>query len=90
MNQKTSVRELLLEAAGFVDVKYISNSQWANFNEYIMHYEFELALDSLMELADEVEGHFEYGFWLNLKKAANSMGLISAPKIIEQKISESL
>lgn len=88
MSRETSTKELLLVAAGFVDTKYIANRQWANFNEYITNYELEIALDSLLELADEVEGHFEYGFWHNLEQAATKMKLFNHQKIIEQKISK--
>jgi len=88
MNKKANIRQLLQEAADFIDKKYATNRQLANFTDYINHHEFEPALDSLLELANEVEDHFDYRFWLCLKQAANKMKLASYEKIIEQKISE--
>lgn len=52
------------------------------------HHEYGLALDSLIELSDEVEDRFTYGFWLNLEKAACLMELIHIQEIIKNKISD--
>jgi Elongation factor Tu C-terminal domain len=87
MKRKQTTKQLLIEAADFLDKKYNTQSQRINFAEYIDHNEFELALDSLLELSDEVEDRFEYGFWLNLELAANKMKLTDHEKKIKQKIS---
>ena len=86
--QNRTVKKLLLEAANFVDSKYDVQRQRINFSEFIDRNEFELALDSLLELSDEVEECFEYGFWMNLKQAAVVMKLIDQKKRIDQKISD--
>ncbi len=83
-----TIIKLLLEAANFVDSKYDAQRQRVNFTEFIERNEFELALDSLIELSDEVDVCFEYGFWMNLKQAAVIMKLIDQKKIIDQKISD--
>ena len=86
--QNRTVNKLLREAANFVDSKYDAQRQRVNFTEFIERNEFELALDSLLELSDEIEECFEYGFWMNLKQAAIIMKLIDQMKIIDQKISD--
>ena len=83
-----TVKKLLFEAANFVDSKYDAQRQRVNFTEFIERNEFELALDSLLELSDEVEECFEYGFWMNLKQAAVIMKLIDQEKRIDQTISD--
>jgi len=88
MKRKLPTKQLLIEAAGFVDKKYNTQSQLINFAEYIEYNEFELALDSLLELSNEVEDRFEYGFWLNLEQAASKMKLADHEIIIKQKISD--
>lgn len=88
MKRTLTTKQLLIEAAGFVDKKYNTQRQRINFAEYIGYNEFELALDSLLELADEVEDRFEYGFWLNLEQAASKMKLSDHGKIIKQKITD--
>lgn len=86
MTRRLTIKQLLIEAAGFVDEKYNDQRQRISFTEYIEYYEFELALDSLIELSDEVNNFFEYGFWLNLEKAATKMKLVNQERIIKQKI----
>lgn len=86
--RNSTVKKLLLEAVNFVDSKYDAQRQRVNFTEFIERNEFELALDSLLELSDEVELCFEYGFWMNLKQAAVIMKLIDQEKRIDQTISD--
>ena len=44
------------------------------------HHQYELALDSLIELSDVVEDRFTYKFWLNLDMAAGLRGLMALKK----------
>ncbi len=83
-----TVKELLLEAANFIDSKYDAQRQRINFTEFIERNELELALDSLFELSDEVEECFEYGFWMNLRQAAVIMKSIEQQERIDQKKSD--
>jgi len=88
MKRKLTAKQLLIEAAGFVDKKYSNQRQRIDFGEFIEYNEFELALDSLIELSDEVEERLEYGFWLYLELAAIKMKLADHEKVIKQKISD--
>jgi hypothetical protein len=88
MKRKTTTKQSLLEAAGFVDKKYNNQRQRIAFDEFIKYNEFELALDALIELPEEVDELFEYRFWVNLEQAAIKMKLADQEKIIQQKISD--
>lgn len=54
---------------------YKSHRQFINSVEFLEHNELELALDSLVELADETEHYFSEDFWLGLADSADKMGL---------------
>lgn len=86
MWNQSSIKKILLSAAGFVDEKYNSHRQKLAFNEYIEHYEFGLALDSLLELVDETEEKFTKEFWLLLKEAAQMMKLSEEVKRIDDSL----
>ena len=85
--QNRTVKKLLLEAANLLDKKYDDQRQKVYFTEFIESNELELALDSLIELSDEVDEYFEHKFWMNLKEIAIRMMLIDHMKRIDQKIS---
>ena len=88
MKSKETAKDILIAASKLVDKKFLAQRQLNNFHEFMEHHEYELALDSLIELSDEVEDRFTYEFWLNLDKAAGLMGLTHAQKIIKNKISD--
>ncbi|WP_255036858.1 hypothetical protein [Lacihabitans soyangensis] len=46
MKRTLTTKQLLIEAADFVERKYDNQRQRINFTEFIEHNEFELALDS--------------------------------------------
>ncbi len=71
-----------------MDNKYSSHRQKQYFAEYIEYNEFELALDSLIELSDESQDLFEYDFWVNIEQAAKQMNLVDHEKLIKERISE--
>lgn len=83
-----AVKKLLMEAANSIDEKYNTQRQRIYFSEYIEQYELALALDSLIELADETEEMFTYNFWSNLEQAAIIMELSQYQEIIRVKIND--
>jgi hypothetical protein len=87
MKSKETVKDILIDTSKLVDKKFHAQRQLINFHEFMEHHEYELALDSLIELSDEVEDRFTYGFWLNLDKVAVLMGLTHTQEIIKDKIS---
>jgi hypothetical protein len=87
-NQINKAKNILIDTSKLVDKKFLAQRQLNNFHEFMEHHEYELALDSLIELSDEVEDRFTYEFWLNLDKAAGLMGLTHAQEIIKNKISD--
>ena len=54
---------------------YRTHSQFKDSVEYLEHQEWGLALDSLIELADESGDYFSEEFWSQLGDAADKMGL---------------
>ncbi len=54
---------------------YKTHQQYIDCLEYLEHREWELALDSLIELAAETGHYFSEGFWLGLADAADKMDL---------------
>ncbi|WP_081163320.1 hypothetical protein [Niastella populi] len=87
-NQISKARDILIATSTLVDKKFLAQRQLINFHEFMERHEYELALDSLIELSDEVEDRFTYEFWLNLDKAAGLMELTHIQEIIKNKISD--
>ena len=54
---------------------YKTQRQFVNCVEFLENREWELALDSLIELADETGHYFSEQFWLGLADAADKMDL---------------
>jgi len=54
---------------------YRSHRQFINCVEFLENREWELALDSLIELADETEHYFSEDFWHGLSESAEKMKL---------------
>ena len=54
---------------------YKTHKQFINCVEYLNHREWELALESLIELADETEHYFSEEFWFGLADSAEKMHL---------------
>lgn len=54
---------------------YKTHKQYINCVEYLNHREWELALESLIELADETEHYFSEEFWFGLADSAEKMHL---------------
>lgn len=66
-----TIRRLIDYMPGF----YKSHRQFINAVEFLEHREWGLALDSLVELANETEHYFSEDFWLGLADAADKMQL---------------
>lgn len=59
-----------------IPTSYTAHHQFKNYIEFLEHSEWELALDSLIELANEApEYAFPEAFWLGLAEAADKMDL---------------
>ena len=54
---------------------YRTHGQFINCVEFLENREWELALDSLIELAHETEHYFSEDFWLGLADSADKMNL---------------
>ena len=65
---------------------YRTRRQFINCVEFLENREWELALDSLIELADETEHYFSEDFWLGLAEAADKMILTDKSKYCRNQI----
>ena len=65
---------------------YRTHRQFINCVEFLENRELELALDSLIELADETEHYFSEDFWLELADAADKMVLTDKSKYCRNQI----
>ncbi|MET3128969.1 hypothetical protein ABID42_004091 [Arcicella rosea] len=54
---------------------YKKHRQFTDCVEFLEHREWELSLDSLIELADETGHYFAEDFWLGLADVADKMNL---------------
>ncbi len=67
--------KLLTQAAILIPETGRTNRQYGFYTDYLQHYEFELALDSLIELVDETSLQVPVAFWQYLYDAAETMQL---------------
>jgi hypothetical protein len=77
LQKSWSVSRTLLERARRAlpvgsEQEYVN--QLARYREFLEHYEFEIALDTLEELGHLVS--CRGGFWRDLERAAENMGLV--------------
>ena len=63
---------------------YKTNRQFIDSVEFLEHREWELALDCIIELADETEHYFAEDFWLGLADSAEKMNLKDKANISEK------
>lgn len=59
----------------YIPDSYQSHRQYVFCREFLENKEWELALDSLIELADETQHPFPDDFWDGMAEAATKMGL---------------
>lgn len=68
--------KILRRLVEHIPTSHTSHHQFKNYAEFLEHREWGLALDSLIELADETpEYSFSEAFWLGLAEAADKMNL---------------
>ncbi|MEQ7799760.1 hypothetical protein ABDJ41_08085 [Pedobacter sp. ASV1-7] len=65
---------------------YKTHKQFIDSVEFLENREWELSLDSLIELADETEHYFAEDFWLGLADAAEKMNLITQANYCRKQI----
>lgn len=65
---------------------YKTHRQFINCVEFLDNREWEHALDSLIELANETEHYFSDDFWLGLADSAEKMGLTDKAKYCRNQI----
>lgn len=77
INKRSKTPEQILRRlVKHIPTSYISHRQFKNYTEFLENREWELALDSLIELANESTEHsFPEALWLDLAEAANKMNL---------------
>lgn len=61
------------KALNLLPEKYKDQIQFINCADFLKHYEFGLALESLIELANEIEYIFPRDYWNYLMIAADKM-----------------
>lgn len=81
-----SMKEVLSEVAEFIPDRYKNDRQFINFQQFIEHYEWGLALESLVELADESGHFFSDAFWIDLSNCAKEMSMFSIADYCSQQI----
>jgi len=71
-NMKQAIEGL----ADYIPEFYKTHKQFTNYIEFLNNREWELAVDSLIELAYETGYSFSQDFWLGLINCFEKMGLI--------------
>jgi hypothetical protein len=67
---------------------YRTHRQFINCVEFLENREWELAFDSLIELADETEHYFSEDFWLELADYADKMDLTDKANYCRKQIKQ--
>jgi hypothetical protein len=81
-----SPEEIIRRLINSIPDLYRTDIHFINCVEYLDNREWELALDSLIELADEKEYYFSHDFWLGLADAADKMKLTKTADYCRQQI----
>jgi hypothetical protein len=77
---------ILQSLQDYIPELYKDRRPFADYREFLQHHEFGLALDSLIQLADESGHYFSEHFWLNLASCADKMGMSAEAKHSRQQI----
>ncbi len=72
---QNKVVRYLRAAEQHIPIDFRSHPQFMNYAEFLKQQEYDLALDSLVELYNETEAHFPKDFWQSLLLASEKMGL---------------
>lgn len=81
-----STEQTIKRLVAYMPDFYRTHIQFRNCTEYIENREWELALDSLIELADETEHYFSEEFWLGLANSADKMQLVAKANYCRKQI----
>lgn len=86
--QKTdfSPEQTLRRLVDYMPDFYRTHRKFSNCVEFLENSEWELALDSLIDLANETEHYFSEDFWLGLADAADKMVLTDKSKYCRNQI----
>lgn len=83
-----SPEQTIRRLVDYVPDFYRTHKQFINCLEFIENREWELALDSLIELADAPEHYFSEDFWFGLADSADKLGLIDRASYCRKQINE--
>jgi hypothetical protein len=81
-----SPEQIMRRLVEYMPEFYKTHKQFVNSIDFLKHREWELALDSLIELADETGHYFSEEFWVELSKSADKMNLKSQVVFCRQQI----
>jgi len=81
-----SPEQTLRRLVNYMPDFYRTHRQFINCVDFLENREWELALDSLIELAEETEHYFSEDFWLGLADAADKMVLTVKSKYCRNQI----
>jgi hypothetical protein len=70
----------------FVPEFYKGKEKFKESKDFLKHNEWGLALDTLIEMADESEHYFSEDFWLNLATCADKMQMKQQSEFCQQQI----
>lgn len=81
-----SPEEMLANIIEFIPEFYKDKQQYKESVEYLKYNEWGLALESLIDLADESGDYFSNDFWFELANAADKMNLVQQSNHCRQEI----
>ena len=81
-----SSEEIIRHLVDYMPEFYRTHRQFINCIEYLDNNEWELALDSLVELVNETNHYFSADFWLELASSADKMNLIEKANYCRKQI----
>ena len=86
IKESYSTKDRLLILKNNIPEHYHSHRQYKNFNDFYESTDYQLCLDSLIELCNETNHYFSTEYWLIIKELAIKMEMISNLKYCENQI----
>ena len=84
-----SIEQSLWDLIKYIPDEHKTNRQYVNFLEFLENREWELALDSLVELADETNGNdLSITFWIEISDIAHRIGLNDKVEYCQRHVSQ--
>lgn len=80
------LKQTIKELGDCVPEFYNEHKQYVNYIEFLKNREWALAIDSLIELANETQHSFSEDFWLGLVNSSQEIGLIDQANYCKSKI----